>query len=217
MNEAKRESEGAPAREDDGLLEGPRMRALNPFLKLALEIGPLVVFFFANQRAGIFNATAIFMGAVLLSLAVSWVLTRHLPVMPMVSGVVVLIFGGLTIWLHDDLFIKLKPTIVNALFGVVLLVGLRMGKPLLPVVLDAVFQLDDEGWRKLTFRWAIFFLVLAVLNEIVWRTQTTDAWINFKVFGIMPLTLVFALSQTPLILRHERKAAGDDGVTPGER
>ncbi len=217
MKETNRPPEGAPAQGDDGLLEGPRMRALNPFLKLALEIGPLVVFFFANQRAGIFNATAIFMGAVLLSLAVSWMLTRHLPVMPMVSGVVVLVFGGLTIWLHDDLFIKLKPTIVNALFGVVLLVGLRMGKPLLPVVLDAVFQLDDEGWRKLTFRWAIFFLVLAVLNEIVWRTQTTDAWINFKVFGIMPLTLVFALSQTPLILRHERKAAGDSGATPEQR
>ncbi len=189
----------------DGLVEGPALRALNPFLKLALEIGPLVVFFIANQRAGIFAATGLFMVAVIASLAVSWVLTRHLPVMPMVSAVVVLVFGGLTLFLQDELFIKLKPTIVNTMFGAVLLGGLAFGRPLLPLVLDTVFRLTQEGWRKLTFRWAIFFFVLAALNEIVWRTQTTDFWVNFKVFGIMPLTLAFALAQTPLILRHEEK------------
>ncbi|MHB2168408.1 septation protein A [Alsobacter sp. R-9] len=189
----------------DGVLEGPAIRSLNPLLKLALEIGPLVVFFIANQRAGIFPATALFMVAVLASLAVSWVLTRHLPVMPMVSAVVVLIFGGLTLWLQDDHFIKLKPTIVNSLFGAVLLGGLAFGRPLLPLVLDSVFKLTHEGWRILTLRWAIFFFVLAALNEIVWRTQSTDVWVNFKVFAIMPLTLVFALAQTPLILRHEEK------------
>ncbi len=188
-----------------GILEGPAIRSLNPILKLALEVGPLVVFFIANQRAGIFPATALFMGAVVVSLAVSWVLTRHLPVMPMVSAVVVLVFGGLTLVLHDELFIKLKPTIVNTLFGAVLLGGLAFGKPLLPLVLDTVFRLTDEGWRKLTLRWALFFFVLAALNEIVWRTQATDVWVNFKVFVIMPLTLGFALAQTPLILRHELK------------
>ena len=193
---------------DNGLLEGRAMRSLNPILKLALEVGPLVVFFIANQRAGIYAATGLFMAAVLVSLAVSYVLTRHLPVMPMVSAVVVLVFGGLTLWLHDDLFIKLKPTIVNSLFGAVLLGGLAFGRPLLPLVLDTVFQLTDEGWRKLSFRWGVFFFVLAAINEVVWRTQTTDTWVNFKVFGIMPLTLVFALAQTPLILRHEAK--GDD-------
>lgn len=190
---------------DNGLLEGRAMRSLNPILKLALEVGPLVVFFIANQRAGIYAATGLFMGAVLISLVVSYVLTRHLPVMPMVSAVVVLVFGGLTLWLHDDLFIKLKPTIVNSLFGAVLLGGLAFGRPLLPLVLDTVFQLTEEGWRKLSFRWGVFFFVLAAINEIVWRTQTTDTWVNFKVFGIMPLTLVFALAQTPLILRHEAK------------
>jgi intracellular septation protein len=189
----------------DGLVEGPTLRSLNPFLKLALEIGPLVVFFIVNQRAGIFAATGLFMAAVIVSLAVSYVLTRHLPVMPMVSAVVVLVFGGLTLFLQDELFIKLKPTIVNSMFGAVLLGGLALGKPLLPLVLDSVFRLTPEGWRKLTFRWAIFFFVLAALNEIVWRTQTTDFWVNFKVFAIMPLTLAFALAQTPLILRHEAK------------
>ncbi|WP_460449969.1 septation protein A [Alsobacter sp. SYSU BS001988] len=183
------------------------MRKLNPILKLALEMGPLVIFFLANQRAGIFIATGVFMAAVLVSLAVSYALTRHLPIMPMVTAVVVLVFGGLTLWLQDDHFIKLKPTIVNSLFGVVLLGGLAFGRPLLPVVLDTVFQLDDAGWRKLTFRWGLFFFALAAINEIVWRTQTTDFWVNFKVFGIMPLTLAFALSQTPLILRHEVKEA----------
>jgi intracellular septation protein len=193
---------------DNGLLEGRAMRSLNPILKLVLEVGPLVVFFLANQKAGIYAATGLFMVAVLISLAVSYTLTRHLPVMPMVSAVVVLVFGGLTLWLHDDLFIKLKPTIVNSLFGAVLLGGLAFGRPLLPLVLDTVFQLTDEGWRKLSFRWGVFFFVLAAINEVVWRTQTTDTWVNFKVFGIMPLTLVFALAQTPLILRHEAK--GDD-------
>jgi intracellular septation protein len=202
----KRGNEGAAGSSGDGsLVEGPALRALNPFLKLALEIGPLVVFFIANQRAGIFAATGLFMVAVIASLAVSWVLTRHLPVMPMVSAVVVLVFGGLTLFLQDELFIKLKPTIVNTMFGAVLLGGLAFGRPLLPLVLDTVFRLTPEGWRKLTFRWAIFFFVLAALNEIVWRTQTTDFWVNFKVFGIMPLTLAFALAQTPLILRHEEK------------
>ncbi|GGH33092.1 putative intracellular septation protein A [Alsobacter metallidurans] len=197
--------------DDSGLLEGPPLRALNPMLKLALEMGPLVVFFLANQRAGIFMATGLFMGAVLISLAASYALTRRLPIMPMVTAVVVLVFGGLTLYLQDDHFIKLKPTIVNSLFGVVLLGGLAFGKPLLPVVLDTVFRLDHEGWRKLTFRWGLFFFALAAINEVVWRTQTTDFWVNFKVFGIMPLTLAFALSQTPLILKHEIKdeAAGE--------
>jgi len=195
---------------DTGIMEGPALRSLNPFLKLALEMGPLVVFFLANQKAGIFAATGLFMAAVLVSLVVSYALTRHLPVMPMVTAVVVLVFGGLTLWFHDELFIKLKPTIVNSLFGTVLLGGLWFGRPLLPLVLDTVFQLTDEGWRKLTFRWGVFFFVLAAINEVVWRTQTLDTWVNFKVFGIMPLTVAFALAQTPLILKHEVKppAAG---------
>ncbi len=190
-------------------------RPLNPLVKLALELGPLGVFFFANAYGDrffgvdatqrIFVATGAFMAATAVALTVSYALMRKLPVMPLVSGIVVLVFGALTIWLNDELFIKLKPTIVNLLFGSVLLGGLAFGRSLLSIVLDAVFQLDAEGWRKLTLRWGIFFFVLAALNEIVWRTQSTDFWVSFKVMGIMPLTLAFALAQTPLILRHELK------------
>jgi len=191
-----------------------KAKPLNPILKLALELGPLVLFFFANaygdrfgiaQDRRIFAATAIFIVATVIALAVHYGLVRKLPIMPLVSGVVVVVFGGLTLWLDDELFIKLKPTIVNTLFGIVLLGGLYFGKPLLALVLDSMFDLTDEGWRKLTLRWALFFFFLALLNEIVWRTQTTDVWVSFKVFAIMPLTIAFALAQTPLLMRHEAK------------
>jgi intracellular septation protein len=199
-------------------------RQINPLLKLALEVGPLVVFFMANaysdrfgiaQDRRIFAATAVFILATVVALAVHYILVRKLPIMPLVSGVVVIVFGGLTLWLDDELFIKLKPTIVNTLFGLVLLGGLYFGKPLLAIVLDSVFELTDEGWRKLTFRWAMFFFVLAALNEIVWRTQTTDVWVSFKVFGIMPLTIAFALAQTPLLMRHEVKTEGAEAESKG--
>jgi intracellular septation protein len=187
----------------------PTRQRLNPFLKLALELGPLVSFFIANQRAGIFAATGIFIAATVLSLGVHYALVKKLPIMPLVSGVVVVVFGGLTLALQDEHFIKLKPTIVNTLFGLALLGGLYFRKPLLAIVLDSMFDLTDEGWRKLTLRWALFFFVLAALNEIVWRTQSTDFWVSFKVFGIMPLTIAFALAQTPLLMRHEvKKGAG---------
>lgn len=196
---------------------------LNPALKLVLDLGPLVLFFFANsrpalflplvspilpadvatgERVGIFVATAVFMVAVVIALAVSYVLTRHLPVMPLVTAIVVLVFGSLTLVLHDELFIKLKPTIIYLLFAAVLLGGLAFGKPLLGMVFDSVFHLTDEGWRKLTLRWALFFLALAVLNEIVWRTQTTDVWVSFKVFGVVPLTFVFGALQYPLLTKY---------------
>lgn len=180
----------------------PRRAEVNPFLKLALELGPLAIFFFANARWGIFAATGTFMVATLAALAASWALTRRLAVMPLVTGVVVVVFGGLTLALQDDVFIKMKPTIVNTLFGAVLLGGLAFGRPLLGYVFDSVFRLDAAGWRKLTFRWGVFFLLLAVLNEVVWRNFSTDFWVSFKVFGIMPLTVLFTLTQMPLIYRH---------------
>ncbi|ACB81001.1 MULTISPECIES: septation protein A [Methylorubrum] len=192
----------------------PPRRHLPPLLKLALEVGPLTVFFLGNayaERFGVaaesklFVATGVFIVATMIALAVHFALLRRLPIMPLVSGVVVLVFGGLTLALQDKTFIMMKPTIVNTLFGLVLLGGLAFNKSLLSVVLDSMFALTDEGWRKLTFRWGLFFLALAVLNEVVWRTQTEDFWVNFKVFGIMPLTIAFALAQTPLLLRYERK------------
>jgi intracellular septation protein len=175
---------------------------LNPFVKIALDLGPLVLFFFANSRFGIFTATATFMVAVLAALAASYVLTRRLPIMPVVTAIIVLIFGGLTLFLHNDTFIKVKPTIIYALFGAVLLGGLAFGKPLLGVVLDSLFHLTEVGWRKLTVRWALFFFVLAVLNEIVWRNTSTNIWVDFKVFGVMPLTLVFGALQYPLVQKY---------------
>jgi intracellular septation protein len=180
----------------------PAKRQINPLLKLALDLGPLIVFFAANARFGIFVATAIFMVAILAALAVGYALIRHLPIMPLVTAVIVLVFGGLTLILHDELFIKLKPTIIYVLFGGILLGGLAFNKLLLGVVFDSVFHLTAEGWRKLTIRWIIFFFALAVLNEIVWRTQSTDFWVSFKLFGVVPLTFLFGALQYPLLTKY---------------
>src|SRR5580700_9365038 len=183
-------------------METTQKPQLNPVLKLVLDLGPLVLFFFANARFGIFAATATFMVTVIAALIVSYVITRHLPIMPVVTAVIVLVFGGLTLFLHDATFIKVKPTIIYALFGAILLGGLFFGKPLLGVVLDSMFQLTEEGWRKLTLRWALFFLALAVLNEIVWRNTSTNVWVDFKVFGVVPLTFIFGALQVPLLNKY---------------
>ncbi len=189
----------------------------NPLLKMALELGPLLIFFFGNLRGEwlaktfpeltaiggpLLIATALFMVATVISLIISKIVFKHLPVMPFVSGIVVLVFGGLSIWLQDETFIKMKPTIVNTLFGVVLLGGLAFGTSLLGYVFNAAFQLDAEGWKKLTLRWGIFFLFLAVLNEVVWRNFSDDVWVSFKVWGTMPITILFTLAQMPLIMKH---------------
>jgi intracellular septation protein len=196
---------------------------LNPTVKLVLDLGPLLVFFLANSRpalfapllrpflsdallsgehAGIFTATAIFIPTVLVALGIGYALTRHLPLMPVITAVIVVVFGGLTLILQDETFIKLKPTIIYVLFGAALLIGLAFGKSLLGLVFDSVFHLTDEGWRKLTLRWALFFLALAVLNEFVWRTMSTDTWVTFKVFGVVPVTFVFAALQYPLLQKY---------------
>jgi intracellular septation protein len=180
----------------------PKPQQLNPFLKLALDLGPLLLFFFANSRFDIFVATATFMVAIVVAMAVSYALTRHFPIMTIVTAIIVLVFGGLTLFLHNDTFIKIKPTIIYLLFGGVLLGGLVFNKPLLGTVLDSMFQLTEEGWRKLTLRWALFFFALAVLNEIVWRTTSTNVWVDFKVFGVMPLTFLFGALQVPLLQKY---------------
>ena len=177
-------------------------KPIDPVVKLALEFAPLVIFFLANGRFGIFAATGVFMVAIFVALGISYALSRTLPIMAVVSAAVVLVFGSLTLFLHDDTFIKIKPTIIYVLFGAVLLGGLSFGKSFLGVVFDSLFHLTEEGWRKLTLRWALFFFALAVLNEIVWRNTSTDVWVNFKVFGVVPLTLIFGALQYPLLRKY---------------
>jgi len=199
-------------------------------MKLAIEAGPLVVFFLVNGRDGLpefrhlwmaegavplvgqslFEATGAFMVATVIALVAGWRLERKLPIMPLVSGGFVLVFGGLTLVLADETFIKLKPTLVNTLFAVILFSGLAFGRALLKPLFGAALQLSDRGWRVLTLRWAIFFVILAILNEIVWRNFTTDFWVSFKLFGIMPLTFLFAASQTPLLLREQVEEDGEN-------
>jgi len=176
-------------------------------IKLVLELGPLVVFFIVNGRADIFAATAWFMGAMVVSLALSWLILKKIAVMPLVTGVVVLVFGGLTLWLQDDMFIKMKPTITNLLFGSVLLGGLLFGQSLLKYVFGDVYKLQPRGWFVLTLRWGLFFFVLAVLNEVVWRGFSTDVWVAFKVWGIMPLTILFSALQVPLLNKYAPEPA----------
>ncbi|HEY5830164.1 MAG: septation protein A [Hyphomicrobiaceae bacterium] len=174
-----------------------------PFLKLLIELGPLVAFFLVYSRAGIYWATGVLMVATVLSLVASRTIFGRLLAMPVVTAVLVVVFGGLTFWLDDPRFIKIKPTIINLLFAGVLIGGLITRRPLLKMLFGEAFNLTEEGWRKLSVRWTLFFLVLAALNEVVWRNFSEAAWVNFKVFGILPLTLVFAMAQIGLIKRHE--------------
>ncbi len=195
-------------------------------LKLALEMGPLVVFFLANsygdelavrfpalaQLGGkIFIGTALFMVAMAISLALTWMLERRLAVMPLVTGVMVFVFGGLTLYLQDETFIKMKPTIVNVMFGSVLIGALLIkGVSLLRYLFDSAFKLDNEGWKKLSYRWGFFFFFLAIANEMVWRNFSSDFWVNFKVWATMPMTIIFMLFQYPLITRHALEPIGGE-------
>ena len=171
-------------------------------MKLLIEMGPLVAFFIANWKAGIFWGTGIFMAATVVSLIASWVLTRKLAMVPLVSAVFVALFGALTLWLHSDLFIKVKVTLINALFGAVLLGGVAMGRSYLKLIMGEAVKLTEQAWRTLSIRWGVFFLALAVLNEIVWRNFSTDTWVNFKVFGLLPITLIFAFANAPFMSKH---------------
>jgi intracellular septation protein len=187
-------------------------------MKLAIELGPLLVFFGTNAAAGIYVGTAAFMVATLIALAVAGFRYHKVAVMPLVSGAVVLVFGGLTLYLQDETFIKLKPTIVYLMFAIVLVAGLMLRKPVLELLLGTVFSLTDQGWRKLTLRWAGFFIAMAIVNELVRRNLSTDAWVSFKAFGFLPLTFLFAALQVPL-MQHYGITLGNGKVAevPEER
>lgn len=200
----------------------PTRQTPNHWVKLVLELGPLATFFVVNFRAQSWGlaevapfrgvaaelvpmmaSTAAFMVATVLALGISFALYRRVPIMPLVSGAVVLLFGAATLYLEDQRFIQMKPTIVNLLFAAVLFGGMALRKPLLSIVFDSVLELDDDGWRKLTIRWGLFFLCLAALNEVVWRSFSYDTWVSFKVFGTLPLTIMFTMFQIPLLRKHE--------------
>lgn len=181
----------------------------HPLFKLATELGPLVIFFVANAKFNLFVATGAFMVAIVAAVVASYVVTKHVPLMAIVTAVIVLVFGGLTLFLHDETFIKVKPTIIYGLFSGTLAAGLVFGRSFIAIMFDQVFNLTPKGWRLLTIRWAIFFAAMAVLNEIVWRTQTTDFWVAFKAFGVIPLTAIFAMTQMPLVKRYGVEPATD--------
>lgn len=176
---------------------------MNPQIRrLALDLGPLILFFAAFQWAGIFAATGIFMVAVLASLALGWHLEKKLSPIPLITAILVMIFGGLTLYLHNDTFIKVKLTVLYVIFGATLLGGLSFNRLFIKYVFAEAFDLTEKGWRGLTWRWGIFFLSLAALNEAVWRNTSTATWVSFKVWGIMGLIFLFALAQTPYLLKH---------------
>jgi intracellular septation protein len=179
--------------------------APSPMLKLLIEVGPLVAFFAAYGRAGIYWATGVLMAATVVALIASWRLLGKISAVPVVTAVLVVIFGGLTFALDDPRFIKMKPTMINVVFAIALVVGVAMGKSPLKLMLGEAFSLKPEGWKILSYRWACFFLVLAVANEVVWRNYSEAAWVNFKVFGILPLTFAFAMAQIGVIRRYEDK------------
>jgi len=172
-------------------------------LKLVIDLAPLLVFFAAYLTAGIYWATGVLMVTTVLSLAASRILLGHISATLIITTVLVVGFGALTLFFNDPRFIKVKPTIVNLLFAGFLLGGLLLKRPVLQTVLGDAIRLSDIGWRKLTLRWAVFFLAMAALNEVVWRNFSEGAWASFKVFGILPLTLVFAVLQLGLMKRHE--------------
>ncbi|HSM94436.1 MAG TPA: septation protein A [Rhizomicrobium sp.] len=191
-------------------MSGASKNRQSPLLKLALDLGPLILFFAAFKFGGIFVATAVFMAASIAALAIGYAATRKISPMPLFTAIIVLVFGGLTLYLKNDIFIKMKPTVLYAIFGAILLGGLAFNRLFIKAVFAQAFELDETGWRKLTWRWGFFAFGLAALNEIMWRNFSTDIWVDFKVWAIIPLIMLFALSQTPLVMKHQIEEKGED-------
>jgi intracellular septation protein len=185
------------------------------WLKPTVDYGPLAVFFASYLAFGLMAATAALIAVSLVALLLAWLLERRVPLVPLITAAIVAVFGGLTLWLQDETFIKMKPTIVQALFAVVLLGGVAFGRPLLKPLLGAVMPpMSERAWRQFTLRYALFFLAMAGLNELVWRTQSTDFWVTFKVFGLPGLTILFILAQIPFVGRETRLAQAEPGARP---
>jgi intracellular septation protein len=183
------------------------------WIRPAVDYGPLAVFFACYVVRGLMAATAALIAASLIALLAAWVLERRVPLIPLLTTALVVVFGGLTLWLQDETFIKMKPTIVQALFALVLLGGLALRRPLLKPLLGAMMPpMSDAAWRQLTLRYALFFAAMAAVNELVWRTQSTDVWVTFKVFGLSGMTFLFILSQIPFVGRQARLAEAEAGA-----
>ena len=177
---------------------------MNSFIKLFIDIGPLAVFFIYYKISGdLIDAILPLMLATVISVIISYILEKKIPIMPTLGAGIVVIFGGLTIIFDNKIFIFMKPTIINIMFAAILYGGIILKKPLLKYLLGSALKLEEQGWTILTQRWAAFFIALAVLNEIVWRTMSEEFWVSFKVFGILPITFIFTMTQFPLIKKYQ--------------
>tara|TARA_Y100000996_G_C22258435_1_gene534839 strand:+ start:119 stop:658 length:540 start_codon:yes stop_codon:yes gene_type:complete len=170
--------------------------------KIFVDIGPLAVFFIFYTRGNLQSAILPFMIATVIAVLFSYIVDKKIPIMPTVGAGIILVFGGMTIYFDNEIFFKMKPTIINLLFAVILYAGQLLNKPILKYLLGSALKLEDLGWQILSKRWIGFFIALAILNEIIWRTQSTDMWVNFKVFGILPITFIFTMTQFPLIKKY---------------
>lgn len=202
---------------------------LSPVMRMLIDFGPLVVFFAVNNFAPgaaierILAATIAFMLAIGAAMALSWWKTRHISPMLWISGVLVLVFGSLTLYFHDGTFIKMKPTLVYVTFAVVLAYGLWTRRPLLKMLLETAYPgLNERGWRQLTINWTIFFVFMAVLNEAVWRITAPNPdsdlsfWAGFKLWGAIPLTILFAAANIPMLLKNGLQATPEEAPMPPE-
>ena len=185
---------------------------MNPQIRrLALDLGPLLIFFAAFKWGGFFVATGAFMVAIIVALGLGYAIEKKLSPMPLFTAIMVMVFGGLTLYLENKTFLKVKVTVIYSFFGAILLGGLLFNRLFIKYVFAQAFDLDEAGWRKLTVRWGVFFLALAVVNEAVWRNTSDDVWVSFKVWGIIPLIFLFALAQTRLVIKHQTPDAGSGG------
>lgn len=210
------------------MTDTPQKKEINPTLKMILEVGPVVIFVLAYNFGApyapmlglpeavhkpIFLGTLVLMVLTPLAILVSWLVTRTIPAMPLVTLTIVLVFGAIAIYTQDPFYKKVQPTIVNMIFATVLLGGLWFGKSVLKMVMDTAFELDDEGWTKLTWRWGVFFIFLAGVNEFVWRMFSEEFWVGFKLWGMTSLTLAFVISQMPTMMRHAIEAEDETDKT----
>jgi intracellular septation protein len=184
-------------------------KPLSPWVKLAIDFGPLIVFFTSFKLGDIYLATGTFMAASLIAMIASRLLTGHVAAMLKVTFVIVMVMGGLTLYLQDETFVKMKLTVINCLFAAILLFGMATGRLYIKMLMEMAFEMEDEGWRKLTRNYALFLLVMAAVNETIWRTQTTDFWVNFKTFGYMAATFIFLMAQMPTLSKHIRESEED--------